>query len=304
MFLLSLVPLLGQPAALGPSAIVSASIAPSAGQVGTIRARARTNLAALISPDDYPIEAIRKGEQGEVTFRLNVGSNGRVSGCAVTKSSGSAVLDAATCRLMAVRSRFSPARDQSGKPVEDVYTFLLRWVLPVEYIPRTTTLFVTLQGRRPARAFLCRFLRDGYDMTDPGCEMLSVRGSLHESLAAAQTLSGRNVVGIRLVTESLVGEEQEASAPRGARLTARRSTWLEVGEDGRVQNCVPGETVGIALPDTVCVTATWFDPARLGGRSGRSGSVRMVEQLWLFESGPKTERAAEAPASLPEPTAR
>lgn len=38
---------------------------------------------------EYPIEALRKGEQGFVVFDVTVGVDGRAKSCIVTRSSGS-----------------------------------------------------------------------------------------------------------------------------------------------------------------------------------------------------------------------
>jgi protein TonB len=56
--------------------------------------------------------------------------DGRVGDCAVTGSSGSNALDAATCRLMKSRARFAPARDSDGKPTTDTVANAIKWVLP------------------------------------------------------------------------------------------------------------------------------------------------------------------------------
>jgi protein TonB len=93
-------------------------------------ARARANLASYVSNDDYPSAAIRNGEQGTTGFELTVGSNGRVTDCTITSSSGSSTLDAATCRLMRSRARFTPARDNQGNPTTDTVSSRIRWVLP------------------------------------------------------------------------------------------------------------------------------------------------------------------------------
>src|SRR5688500_19922349 len=67
-------------------------------------ARARANLGSLVSSDDYPASALRAREEGVTGFRLEIGPNGRVSGCTITQSSGSAALDSATCRLLTSRA--------------------------------------------------------------------------------------------------------------------------------------------------------------------------------------------------------
>jgi TonB family protein len=94
--------------------------------------RARANLASYISDSDYPVEAIRAGEQGVVGFELEVGPDGRVADCRIVTSSNSASLDAATCRIMTSRARFRPARDSSGDPTVDRVSARVRWELPAD----------------------------------------------------------------------------------------------------------------------------------------------------------------------------
>lgn len=84
----------------------------------------------LFSSADYPRSAIRAGEQGEVGFRIDIGKDGRVAACTVPATSGSAVLDSTTCRLITVRARFTPARDREGRPTTDSFTGRIIWRLP------------------------------------------------------------------------------------------------------------------------------------------------------------------------------
>jgi protein TonB len=93
-------------------------------------ARARANLASYVSDSDYPAAAIRSEEQGTTRFRLAVGPDGKVSECIVTGSSGSSSLDAATCRIMKARARFTPALDGTGNPTADTIANAIKWVLP------------------------------------------------------------------------------------------------------------------------------------------------------------------------------
>jgi TonB family protein len=91
----------------------------------------RTELARLISADDYPPSALRLKQEGLVRFRLDVGPNGRVIGCMIRASSGSPALDAATCRILRSRSRFTPGRDVHNNPVPSTVTSEYFWTLPV-----------------------------------------------------------------------------------------------------------------------------------------------------------------------------
>jgi protein TonB len=93
-------------------------------------AHAKANLGSYVSDADYPSDAIRREEQGATRFKLAVGPDGRVTGCTVTGSSGSAALDMATCRLMKGRARFAPARDSSGNAVADAVSSTIVWRLP------------------------------------------------------------------------------------------------------------------------------------------------------------------------------
>ncbi len=79
--------------------------------------------------DDYPAEALRLGQQGKSKVSLTISAKGRVTECLVMESSGSASLDAATCRVMA-RLSFLPARDGEGHAVQGRLTTAMNWVLP------------------------------------------------------------------------------------------------------------------------------------------------------------------------------
>jgi len=95
-------------------------------------ARAQGSLPGLFSTDDYPAAALRSEEQGTTAVSLTIGTNGRVSGCDVTSSSGSRSLDDTTCRILRSRARFTPAKDQAGSPISDTSSARIRWVLPAD----------------------------------------------------------------------------------------------------------------------------------------------------------------------------
>lgn len=78
-----------------------------------------------IVPRDYPRAA--NGDQGTVIAHVAVAADGRVTGCRVARSSGNAVLDATTCRLIRERFRFNPARNARGEPVAGEFGWQQRW---------------------------------------------------------------------------------------------------------------------------------------------------------------------------------
>ena len=77
-------------------------------------------VAGEIRPSDYPRAALKAGIGGRVEFRFTVAASGRVSDCAVTRSSGNAELDATTCRVIVQRFRYRPSTDAAGRPHADV----------------------------------------------------------------------------------------------------------------------------------------------------------------------------------------
>ncbi|WP_343060469.1 energy transducer TonB [Sphingomonas rhizophila] len=95
-------------------------------------ARAKGSLTSLFSTDDYPPAALRSEEQGLTVVSLTIGTDGRVSNCSVTSSSGSTALDNATCSIIRRRARYTPAKDQNGQPITGTDTGRIRWQLPDE----------------------------------------------------------------------------------------------------------------------------------------------------------------------------
>lgn len=71
-----------------------------------------------IRDSDYP-DALRETTRGGVVgVRYTVRTDGRVTNCRITRSSGEPLLDTTTCRLIVERFRYRPSRDADGRPVE------------------------------------------------------------------------------------------------------------------------------------------------------------------------------------------
>ncbi len=119
---------------LAPPPVITATVPLPPPESGAGGARARFPLGMLVTSSDYPPEAIRGGEQGTTGFRLVVTADGAVSDCTVIQSSGSAALDAATCRLMSSRAKFTPALDAKGKPSIDTVHARIVWRLPPQSV--------------------------------------------------------------------------------------------------------------------------------------------------------------------------
>ena len=76
-------------------------------------------LAAAIDIDNLPN-----------TVMVSIGTDGKVTNCEVTRSSGSPELDKTTCDLMRRRARFTPATDGDGNPTSGEYASSVRWQIP------------------------------------------------------------------------------------------------------------------------------------------------------------------------------
>ncbi len=88
----------------------------------------RRSLGDLVTAGDYP--AAGAGAAGTSAIRVVVGPDGRVIACDVARSSGSTALDAAACRIVRARARYTPARDAYGTAVCDLDAGGIDWRPP------------------------------------------------------------------------------------------------------------------------------------------------------------------------------
>ena len=90
----------------------------------------RGNPGRWANTNDYPSRALREEREGITRFSVTVGTNGRVTNCRVTGSSGHSDLDQTTCRLIERRARFNPATDGNGDEVSGTWSSAVRWEIP------------------------------------------------------------------------------------------------------------------------------------------------------------------------------
>lgn len=95
-----------------------------------VSAKPRGNPGQWVTDADYRSRWIREGLSGTARFTLAIDASGRVSECTITRSSGHAELDAATCRLIERRARFEPARDAMGNTIAGAYSNAINWKIP------------------------------------------------------------------------------------------------------------------------------------------------------------------------------
>ena len=113
----------------GPIIIPSPGAAPKP-IAEAIAAKARNNPGEWITQSDYKTSWINRGWAGSAAFSLQIGANGRVEGCRITRSTGHTALDEATCALVAKRARFEPARNGAGEKVPGSYSSSVLWQIP------------------------------------------------------------------------------------------------------------------------------------------------------------------------------
>jgi protein TonB len=93
-------------------------------------AKLRNAPGAWATPNDYPARDLREGNQGVTGFLLTIGADGRVQSCAITRSSGFAGLDKATCDNVSRRARFDAATDGAGNRTAGSYKGTISWRIP------------------------------------------------------------------------------------------------------------------------------------------------------------------------------
>lgn len=88
--------------------------------------------ASWVTNDDYPAMAIEQGLFGTVEVAFTVDDTGRATACTTVKSSGSTLMDEATCAATMPRARFEPARDAQGRAVAGLALRRVHWQAPFD----------------------------------------------------------------------------------------------------------------------------------------------------------------------------
>ena len=110
--------------------IVPAPVAPPPPRVPPKNPEPRGRPGDWANANDYPSRALREEREGVTRFTVQVGTDGRVTDCRVTGSSGHADLDDTTCKLITRRARFKPATDGDGNPTTGSWSNAVRWEIP------------------------------------------------------------------------------------------------------------------------------------------------------------------------------
>ena len=206
---------------------------------GPRRAQSAGNLAQYFSNDDYPVEALRRGAQGTVAFRLDIDASGTPTACTIEQSSGDAALDQATCDIVRTRARFRPARDAQGRPVPDTHSARVTWRIdeasqssgfPFAPIEILSALRSTSRGE-----FSCTMEVNGSPVRTLGvdeCGFLAGSGADE----ALRRLGGEGELSLVLRISPDGQRERPAVADRGI-LVAHSEAQFTLSPDGRFAQC-------------------------------------------------------------------
>lgn len=247
------------------------------------------NLDEVFTADDYPALAMLKEEQGRAIAGLGVDEEGRVVHCSIVTSSGSASLDAQTCRLLRARAKFEPARDGEGRAIKAAVVQPVRWALEGEQIINPTTAWTERIITRfsPAGAPIeCEIEVVGIevDPEDPlECEVEELNPE--QSLPAVGGLPP--VIGLAIEeTRFLPGERIDpdgAPTAPGDKLVMRRFVKLTIGTDGRVIDCREMDWDGLVEPPPgACdMVPGLFEPFRKPSGEPVAGTGTMIFSIYV-----------------------
>lgn len=80
------------------------------------------DITAWFSSGDYPSDAIRLGQESQVTFRLLIDATGKVTRCTALSPYDAPLFKIAVCNALKQRAKFSPAELSDGTKVPSYYT--------------------------------------------------------------------------------------------------------------------------------------------------------------------------------------
>lgn len=90
-------------------------------KTGAIASPPKGDVRRAFTAQDYPDEAVWRGQEGAAQFLLLIDERGRVARCHVVIPSGVPLLDAMGCQVMRERVKMKPARDPRGHAVRSTY---------------------------------------------------------------------------------------------------------------------------------------------------------------------------------------
>lgn len=193
---------------------------------------------------DYPAAAIAAREQGTVSFRLDVSAEGRVTGCTITGSSTSSILDSSTCGLMVRRARYNPARDATGKAIASTYNSRFRWVIPKAAVPSPGMVVTAVDLAVDGQVEKCSSDSFGGAPTGTGAKACQTMELPFQAAFLKQHAAAYR--RIRFVNSISVDDRQYSGEDKGwGTLLVRSGIEIELDKNGRPTRCTPEKFVGM-----------------------------------------------------------
>jgi protein TonB len=252
-------------------------------------------LFTWVMNDDYPTEAMSHDAQGTVAFRLDIDANGVPTGCTVTTSSGSSALDDTTCRIMRERARFSPARNESDRPVAGTFASRITWRMQEDpeddgghHPTFAPTIMTTTMHKSAGGEIDCTFAYNG----QPSRLGIADQCAFFRNFDADRALRAIDGDAVLTMTFSTTpsGSQSLPEPTQAGDLIFMSQASIDVAPDGRITDCRPTERQslrvleGLGLPD-LCTTyspdrgpAFRPDHGRTDIQTGRVGAMIYLRQ--------------------------
>jgi TonB family protein len=95
-----------------------------------VPAEVKNKRQRTVNVNDYPEDALRKGQSGRVWVVWTIGVDGLPKDCRVVASSKVPSLDEAACKAILRHARYEPARASDGRPIESYGSRSVNWIFP------------------------------------------------------------------------------------------------------------------------------------------------------------------------------
>ncbi len=106
-------------------------------------------IKAAVAEKDYSSDAKAQGIEGDADVSFTIGLDGKVNNCTAINAQANALLVNGSCKVVS-RWRFRPAKDETGKKVEDkvVQPFSWRIYSPCKQTAEPNRICVNLERKR------------------------------------------------------------------------------------------------------------------------------------------------------------
>ncbi len=259
------------------------------------RAKPLRPLLELVTPADYPVDAIIRKASGRARFELAIDDNGVPYSCRILETAKEPSLDRVTCDIFMARAKFEPALDANGRPVPDYYAGAVQWRLPhgeTDVVPFAPSRRVMRVYSTAAGVSHCDLTVNDYAwprLTRDQCLAMAGREAIdfveQNKMTAPMTV---------IDTFSPHGHNSEKDDEAYGAVELEMTVALQIGGDGKVTYCQPISSR--SLPDVqpnLCETLEiTFTPAHESAvvRSGKFTSRVHFETPSAERSFPKEAR--------------